>query len=34
MSYTVLNLILGKGKNISALMYVMTVLFVLKYFLI
>ena len=34
MSYTVLNLILGKGKNISALMYVLTVLFVLKYFLI
>ena len=33
-SYTVMQLVCGKGKNISALMYVLTVIFILKYFLV
>lgn len=31
MSYTILNLICGKGKNVKPLMYVLTILFILKY---
>ena len=30
-SYVVINLVTGKGKKITPLMYVMAVLFVLKY---
>ncbi len=34
LSYTALHVLTGKGKEISVLMYVLSVLFILKYFLI
>lgn len=33
-SYTLLHLIMGKGKSVTTLMYVLTVVFMLKYFLL
>ena len=34
MSHTILHLLCGKGKKVSVLMYVLTVIFILKYILI
>ncbi|MGP1589554.1 MAG: NCS2 family permease [Oribacterium sp.] len=33
-SYTLLHLIMGEGKKVTTLMYVLTVIFILKYFLL